>query len=379
MALQRSLDALEYYHDDDGDGDGDEGPTSIMIDHTNGTHNILSISIETGMFKATVYDRFFGILEEVEAPVSIGTPKRAAFGRAIVAALLRHYAAADLAPEVWLFQPEGSGDAQWSWRFGKETPAPLPSPTPRSPPSLPSRPVSRIAQRNACFSQHNASMPCSGLELRELLARGGYGAVHSLCTRTDDRCKYVVKFQRYDDAEARVSAVREAVLSKRLYDRYGVGPAFIGAWDCPAQRMFAMVLDRWDGSLRECEKLTTPLVSHLKRQVGTLHNKFSLIHTDLLAKNVLVRRNARGVVTEATIADFGLVWPADRGWTIAKARQWLQYYAQFKCAWETMRLLAYSKDLEPDSAAFEAVVAKSPAMFDMALVGWLRRHQIESK
>lgn len=226
-----------------------------------------------------------------------------------------------------------------------------------------------------CFDNNYTTIEVnSKQELGELLGEGGFGKVYESCDVSGTgaprkkRCGYAVKFQEYDpdDPDTRRRILGENELSNRLWNRYNIGPEYFGTWECPKKAVIATVLGRWDGELGEGERLPLPLVEKLEKQIRTMHNA-GYAHNDILAKNVLVRRNARKQVTDVTIADFGLADFIIEPWDEEETQRFIDYYSRPR-----FRLRRYIKDSIGEENLLEHF--SNRGAFDWVLVGWLRKN-----
>ena len=163
----------------------------------------------------------------------------------------------------------------------------------------------------------------NGYELQNFLAGGTFGAVYKSCSPDGD-CNYVVKIQDLNDSDRKVEWETEVETTK-LLDSYNIGSKFIGAWFCDEDKIGFIVSELWSGSLAPegeiAPCLPTKLIDKLMKEIKTI-NELKLVHGDILPKNVLVKKDYRGNIIDATVTDFGSVqsikqWKKDQdsfGW-----------------------------------------------------------------
>ncbi len=148
------------------------------------------------------------------------------------------------------------------------------------------------------------------------IAEGTYGIVYKSCDLKGD-CNYVLKIQVFIDtvdkslSESIAEWKKEALLVKKLSEDYDIGAKFIGAWMCGSVTGI-IVSKLWDGALGSGGNWQTVicppkhLVEKLENQVRILHDKLNLVHADILPKNILIKKDSAGVITDITLTDFGM-------------------------------------------------------------------------
>jgi hypothetical protein len=154
-------------------------------------------------------------------------------------------------------------------------------------------------------------------EVLRLLKEGGYvyegtyGIVYQACD-ADKNCNYVIKVQTLGD-ESDIIEWRKEVELNIKFNEYDIGPKIAAAWICNDERqkqifgIFAAEI--WDGNLGagDVDKCPpTHLINKLETQIKTIH-KLGYVHGDIMPKNVLIRKDKNGTITDVTITDFGTV------------------------------------------------------------------------
>jgi len=150
-----------------------------------------------------------------------------------------------------------------------------------------------------------------------ILGRGAYGYVIIVCMDEEKQCKHALKIQvidRYPENKTRewFQFFKREIKIMRIVPG---GAKFIEGKICSArtsekEKLAGLILmDRWDTTLmsikEECLR-NYDLVEKLIGQVEFLHSR-GYVHGDLKYGNILVKLDADGYATDATIADFGLV------------------------------------------------------------------------
>ena len=149
----------------------------------------------------------------------------------------------------------------------------------------------------------NISIPdkcMKGYELKKFLSAGSYGSVYHACD-PEANCMYVMKFQ-----EANATFFKELEIARKL-SKLNVGPKLIGGWKCEARNVGIMVTEKWDGSMeeRDFDNIPTRLLTKLRKQIKIMHDN-NLIHSDINHRNILVKRDKSGKLTDITLNDFGI-------------------------------------------------------------------------
>jgi tRNA A-37 threonylcarbamoyl transferase component Bud32 len=213
-----------------------------------------------------------------------------------------------------------------------------------------------------------AKVCLSGYTLNKYLAEGTYGVVYKACN-IDGNCNYVIKVQEFTYDHQIDEFKREANLSIML-NEYDIGSKVVGAWMCGSDRGF-IVSELWDGDLKDNECISKPLVAKLKKQIEKLHS-LDLVHGDILPKNILVKRDKNGKVTDVTLTDFGSVqsptgWKKDQdiyGWI----HTWYNYHLNFGNF--VSGLDGYYKN---NDISLKEVIA-DPALLDWDLIWWFDKY-----
>jgi hypothetical protein len=212
-----------------------------------------------------------------------------------------------------------------------------------------------------------------GLELKEVkdklreggyISEGTYGVVYKACIDTD--CNYIIKIQNLGtfarDPKGNIEATPEVAQALAdwkkevdltiTFNKYGIGSKITDAWLCANETMVGsnvkkelfgiFAAEKWDGDLRDDECPSREIIEKLENQVKNIHG-MGLVHGDIFPKNVLVKRNWFGTVTDATLSDFGTVdtkenWMSNYEWmmtfyeyhTVSYKRITSDYYQEGK-------------------------------------------------
>ena len=135
-----------------------------------------------------------------------------------------------------------------------------------------------------------------GYQLKKVLGRGTFGTVANACF--DGSCKYAVKIiKRGPDVE------REINITKKLWEKYQIGPRFYDSWDCGDRHV--IVTDMWDGDLPKNVCPPDHILKKLCKQIQRMHDA-GYVHGDILEKNILIKTVGKEIV-DTTLADFGTV------------------------------------------------------------------------
>lgn len=137
----------------------------------------------------------------------------------------------------------------------------------------------------------------TGYEMKEVLGQGMFGKVAKACFK--DSCDYAVKIIPRHKINP-----DEIKITKKLWDRYNIGPKFYDAWECDDS--FYVVTELWDGELPQDVCLPNELMQKLCNQVKALH-RGGFVHGDIYEKNILVKRDRANRIVDVTLADFGTV------------------------------------------------------------------------
>lgn len=169
---------------------------------------------------------------------------------------------------------------------------------------------------------------CSDAELQQLLGKGGYGSVYSA---QRGGAALAVKIQTLPD-QLLAQFLNEAELTRIASDG-DFGPKLVLARNCPiTDDMFlgTFVLEKYDTDLqnwwqqyKESESHVQSLCdSNLLARIDRMHS-YGIVHGDLFPKNILVKHDRDGYITDAAPSDFGLAVDL----TNAKSLQeWKKYY-----------------------------------------------------
>lgn len=182
-----------------------------------------------------------------------------------------------------------------------------------------------------------------GYKLKDILGQGSYGSVSQLCLKDD--CKYAIKMSDADE-----NAFYEVDIIKK-FSALGVGPKFIGSWEC--ENVLFIVTEKWDGTLHDDICLKENLIKKICQQIDAIH-KIGYVHGDIVEKNVLVKIKNDEII-DVTLTDFGVAAPLEQ-WTSSDIITFYNYHQS--------TLGDYYKD---NSIILEDVI-KDPTHLDMALV-----------
>jgi len=210
----------------------------------------------------------------------------------------------------------------------------------------------------------------TGGQIGRALGAGASGAVHQLCLGTGAAdCTFAAKFEPINEPWQLEHARKEAGLQQALA-QYGVGPRYFGAFYCEHDRMFVIVTELWDGgALRSGELMPMPLVRRLEAQIAKMH-ALGWMHSDVLPKNVLVRRDALRRIVDVTLADFGLSRRFDSPWDPAARAELVRYFLSDADAHAALQY-AVPPAHARSPADLERYVYEHPELLDAALIGWL--------
>lgn len=141
-----------------------------------------------------------------------------------------------------------------------------------------------------------------GFEIKDLIGKGGYGSVSRGC-HIQGGCDYALKTMIVE--EDNLDEFQKESYYAKLFSDNNIGPKFFGAWVCKNEFLGIIVSELWDGSLKKGERIPKYKVLMLKDKIDRMH-KLGYVHTDILEKNVLVKRNHEGTVLDIVLTDFGL-------------------------------------------------------------------------
>lgn len=138
---------------------------------------------------------------------------------------------------------------------------------------------------------------------------GSYGVVYQACD-VDNNCNYVIKIQIIKDKNALDTWKKEVEIMIK-FNEYNIGPHIAAAWTCTdGEHLFGIfAAEKWDGNLGDLDIDTCPpkhLIDKFESQIKTIH-KLGYVHGDIMPKNVLVKKDDDGNITDLTITDFGTV------------------------------------------------------------------------
>lgn len=143
-----------------------------------------------------------------------------------------------------------------------------------------------------------------GYQLQKYIAEGTYGVVYKTCA-IDGNCNYVIKIQKFDSKDSdNINDWHKEVKLTKLLNEHNIGAKIAGSWLCDKEGF--IVSELWDGDLKNYECPPRNLVRKLKTEIETLHG-LGYVHGDILPKNILVKRDQRGRIIDATLSDFGTV------------------------------------------------------------------------
>lgn len=211
----------------------------------------------------------------------------------------------------------------------------------------------------------------------EILKEGGYihegtyGVVYQACD-TEKNCNYVIKIQIIED-EDDLKTWRKEVEIMIKFNEYGIGPHVSAAWTCTdGTRLFGIfAAEKWDGNLGDGDVEKCPpkhLIDKLESQIKTIH-KLGYVHGDIMPKNVLVKKDSKGNITDLTITDFGTVdTPAN--WKLEQSSSgWIDTFYSYHTEGYFRFLYPYYKN----SRITIEDVRKSPGLMDYDLPFYLRQ------
>lgn len=221
-----------------------------------------------------------------------------------------------------------------------------------------------------------AKICLDGYNLTKYLAEGTYGVVFKTGCDIKGDCKYVIKIQILDDDEELIRGwEKEAMLVKLLSKKYNIGAGLIGAWRC-GNETGLIVTELWDGDLQldtqpnvnpSC--ITKKLINKLKTQIKTLHD-IGYVHGDILPKNILVKKNNQGVVTDVTLSDFGSV-NTPQGWRdeeVPGPESWIEIWYGYHLNHP------FLEEYYEDNNITLKDVIKNPALLDFDLIYYFEKY-----
>lgn len=216
-----------------------------------------------------------------------------------------------------------------------------------------------------------------GYDLKKWLSTGSYGAVYQVC-ETEHNCNYVVKIQDLSfpgypsiiDPDRKEEWEREWKTSKMLYEDYNIGSKFVGFGFCEDDNIGIIVSELWSGSLagkgKQSPCLLPNIVNRLEKEVEII-GSLGLVHGDILPKNVLVRKDKSGNITDATLTDFGTV-DTDKAWQ----RKVMNDEPQIKVFYDYQNRDVNDKHYYKEEKVTLGQVMKNPKLLDQSLIYYLR-------
>ena len=207
-----------------------------------------------------------------------------------------------------------------------------------------------------------------GFTLKRFIASGAYGSVYEAC-KPKDNCNYVVKFQRNDK-----TFFKEFELMYKLA-KLNVGPKPFGAFECGRIGTGILVTEKWDGTMEEGDigNIPTHLLTKLRKQIQSMHDHY-IIHCDIHHRNVLVKRDEAGKLTDITLTDFGLAKYLDE--MVPDMENDTPDEISKKLTW-TRKLLGHHQSIPYNNEYFEFVdlafeeIVDNPQHFDKAFLHYL--------
>jgi hypothetical protein len=232
-----------------------------------------------------------------------------------------------------------------------------------------------------------------GYQLCKFLSAGTYGSVYKSCD-INANCNYAIKFQKFNandsedsssedsDTKAAITENRddwrkEAEIVKRLSEKYDIGPKYIGHWTCGDNDEIGVIIaELWDRSMQDkflpnytlC--LPRNLIDKLSNQIAILHDNENLVHADIFPKNVLVKIDKNGNITDATITDFGSLLTPDEWRKEDDKRRWLRTWYDYHYGLYSFVTEDYQKDKQ---ITFDKVY-DDPRLLDYDYIYYLLQH-----
>lgn len=140
---------------------------------------------------------------------------------------------------------------------------------------------------------------------------GTYGIVYQVCDASKN-CNYVMKVQNLT-SEGQINDWKKEVELMIKFNKYDIGPIVSAAWMCHnklTEQVFGIFTSEiWDGNLGAGDIDACPskeLIDKIERQIKTIH-KLGYAHGDIMPKNILVKKDSNGIITDVTVTDFGTV------------------------------------------------------------------------
>jgi hypothetical protein len=201
------------------------------------------------------------------------------------------------------------------------------------------------------------------------LGKGTYGSVYKV--RHSDGTECAMKIipcvdDNYplDDGIPHTFII-EANITMELFEN-GVGPAIVEWWYAEIDGwMFGfIVMELWDGELQKKDRLNLSLVDKLVGQIKTIH-KLGYVHGDIFSRNILIKRDEKGVISDVTLSDFGTV-DTIPGWKKQLTGKWGQDFCD-----GFLRYTQTQPGLEAVNATVETI-REDPTLLDTAFIHYLR-------
>lgn len=207
----------------------------------------------------------------------------------------------------------------------------------------------------------------SGYALERYINEGTYGVVYGACD-IEGNCDYILKVQNLANDGAQKEWENEVKLTQAL-NKNGIGSKMARAWICDEddQRLGIFASEKWDGDLQggECPPLN--IIEKIEDQIDALH-KMGLVHGDILPKNILVKRDKDGNITDATISDFGTVDTVEQWKFKQHDHEWIKTFYDYHHHPGAPYMALY---YDEENVSLNKVI-NDPAHLDMPLMFYFR-------
>jgi len=162
------------------------------------------------------------------------------------------------------------------------------------------------------------------------ISEGTYGVVYKVCNKNRN-CDFIIKIQLLGGyyikngeivakgqlTESNLEDWKKEVDVTLIFNKYGIGSRIVDAWLCANEtkvtqyntkkELFGIfAAEMWSGELKHDECPPKNIIDKLEKQIEKIHS-LGYVHGDIFPKNILVKRNKLGLITDATVSDFGLV------------------------------------------------------------------------
>ena len=207
----------------------------------------------------------------------------------------------------------------------------------------------------------------SGYALERYINEGTYGVVYGACD-IEGNCEYILKVQQLTNDEAQKDWENEVKLTQTL-NKNGIGSKMARAWICDEdeQKLGIFASEKWDGDLQSNECPSLNIIEKIEDQITALH-KMGLVHGDILPKNVLVKRDDDGNITDATISDFGTVDTVERWKFKQHDHEWIKTFYDYHHRPGNSFMAIY---YDEENVSLNKVI-NDPTHLDMPLVFFFR-------